>query len=377
MKLRYTYFILVVLLWAGCKEPFEADLPSVPQGYLVVEGFINAQGSTNIKLSRTTPIDQKKTYKPESRALVNIEGDDNSSYTLSESAIGVYTSASLVLNPARKYRLRIKTNNAKEYLSEFTAVKITPAIDSVNWKEDDKGVTIYANTHDDQNKTIYYRWDFDETWEINSAYASGFRYVNGIIRPTLSTDPEIYFCWKYDTSSTILVASSEKLNEDIIHLNPILFIPSLDERLGVRYSIMVRQYALDKAGYQFYEQMKKNTESLGSIFDPQPSAISGNIHSASDPNETVIGYMTVSTMKEKRIFVSAGQLQNPGFRMYNLCAIDTVPNHPDSIKAVIPHSVIPYNAVYQGPFITHYLASTPACVDCRQRGGINVKPSYW
>ena len=32
----------------GCKEPFEPDLPSVPQGYLVVEGFINAGGTSPV-----------------------------------------------------------------------------------------------------------------------------------------------------------------------------------------------------------------------------------------------------------------------------------------------------------------------------------------
>ena len=377
MKLRYTYLILVVLLWVGCKEPFDADLPSVPQGYLVVEGFINAQGSTTIKLSRTTPVDQKKALKPEVNAQVKIEGDDNSSFSLLSTSAGNYVSSALTLSQARKYRLRIKTSNGKEYLSEFLPVKTTPPIDSISWEEDTKGVTIYANTHDNQNQTIYYRWDFDETWEINSAYTSNFRYVNGIIRPTFPGDPEIYHCWKYDTSSTILIASSAKLSSDIIHLSPLLFIPSVDERIGVRYSVMVRQYALDKEGYQFYEQMKKNTESLGSIFDPQPSAVRGNIHSVSDASETVIGYIPVSTMQEKRMFISAAQLRNPGFRMYNLCMTDTIVNHPDSIKAVIPHSALPYEAVFQGIALTHYLASTPACVDCRQRGGINVKPSYW
>jgi hypothetical protein len=82
-KFRYTTFALLVIFITGCKESFEPNLPSVPQGYLVVEGFINAQGPTQIRLSRSTPIEQKKTFKAELNASIKIEGDDNSSFTLS------------------------------------------------------------------------------------------------------------------------------------------------------------------------------------------------------------------------------------------------------------------------------------------------------
>jgi hypothetical protein len=151
---------------------------------------------------------------------------------------GLYTSNTLPINSSRKYRLRIKTKNAKEYLSDFVEVKITPAIDSISWKEEEKGVQIYSNTHDPLNKTIYYRYDYDETWEIHSAYLAVTK-VDGvtsngypIIRYTNFSDPQIYYCWKYDTSKSILLASSAKLEKDVIHLKPLLFIPTEDERIG-------------------------------------------------------------------------------------------------------------------------------------------------
>jgi len=173
---RLLIFLTVIFLFS-CKEQFEPNLPSVPQGYLVVEGFINAQGPTQIRLSRSTPVEQKKTFKAELNASVKIEGDDNSSFTLSNLPNGLYTSNTLQLNNSRKYRLRIKTKDAKEYLSDFAEIKITPAIDSISWKEEEKGVRIYTNTHDPLNKTIYYRYDYDETWEINSAYQAFYKAV--------------------------------------------------------------------------------------------------------------------------------------------------------------------------------------------------------
>jgi hypothetical protein len=378
MKISY---ILFAFLFSGigltsCKERFEPNLPIVPQGYLVVDGFINARGVTQVKLSRTTPLDQKKTLRPELNATLQIQGEDNSSYSFITSANGTYTSANNILNPSTRYRLRIRTSNNKEYLSDYASVKITPVMDSVSWTQEADGVQIYVTTHDDQNKSVYYRWEYDETWEIRSAYFAFYKYENGKIVPRGNNEPNIYYCWKYDTLRSIVLQSSEKLTKDIISLKPLRFIPYLDEKMGVRYSIQVRQYALDKQAFQFYELLRKNTESLGTIFDPQPSVITGNIHSLSDPKELVIGYIGVTTMQQQRIFIDAWRL---GVRTYNInseCVSIDVPNHPDSLAQYVPPSW-PYDAIFDGPGIKAYKVATSRCVDCRLRGGSNVKPSFW
>jgi hypothetical protein len=380
-KLKYyQYILLPVFFLTQCKERFEPNLPIVPQGYLVVEGFINAQGPTQIKLSRTTPIDQKQSFKPELNAEIKVESDNNAVFSLTPSPRGIYSSQALPIDQSHKYRLRIKTKDGKEYLSEFVPVKITPAIDSLSWVQDEKGVQIFVTTHDPQNKTTYYHWDYDETWEIQSVYGANYRYVNGVIRPSEPTDPNVYTCWKYDTSSNIILGSSARLAQDIMYLHPLHFVDNKSERLGIRYSIQIRQYALDKEGYQFMEQMKKNTESLGTIFDPLPSALKGNIRSLSNPGEIVIGYVNATTVQQKRIFIAYNELTGKRFNMGSFCKTDTIPNNPPTLQTYLS-SYWPYNAIFARfgfpPPIIAYEMSTIQCVDCRARGGINVKPAFW
>ena len=381
-KLYNILFLGSLLFFVGCKEPFEPDLPIVPQGYLVVEGFIDAQGPTQIKLSRTIQLNQRNIDKAELNASVKIEGEDNYSFTLSAAPGGIYSGIASI-NAQRRYRLRIKTKDSKEYISDFVAVKITPPIDSVSWGEEDRGVQVYINSHDPQNKTIYYRYDYGETWEINSVYQAYYmvdtiRPRRIIIRQTTLSDPQIFYCWKYDTSKTILLGSSAKLENDIIYKQPIVLVPTMDEKIGVRYSINVKQYALDKDGYNFLEQMKKNTESLGTIFDPQPSLLKGNLRSVSDPNETVIGYVGATTVQQQRIFISRQQLANRGFSFQGMCDTIRVANKYDSLAKHIPPRW-PHFAFFVDtlPDPTHYLVSDAYCVDCRLRSGINVKPSFW
>jgi hypothetical protein len=370
------FLVLIIFCWVGCKERFDPGVPASQSNYLVVEGFINARGFTAIKLSRTVPLNDPAVTKHESRAQVTIAGEDNSEFRTREGVTGTYLSDSLTLNANQKYRLRIKTASGGEYLSEFVAVKQTPAIDSVHWRPEKNGIQFYVNTHDSQKNTRFYKWDFEETWEIHSAYENSYKYINGaVVSRDYSEILKLYYCWKTQTSSNIFIGTSAQLTTDVINLAPITFIPIESERISVRYSIQVTQYSLDARSYQFYSLMKSNTESLGSIFDPLPSELTGNIVCVSNPLERVVGFVTASTIDRKRIFVSAAQVQS---RYSPVCETTYVPNNADSLKHYLGSmGLSPYGAdgTPPGP-VKGYYATAPVCVDCTLRG-TNVKPSFW
>lgn len=372
-SIKCVVFLLLVVI--SCKEPFNPNIPSSQTNYLVVEGYINSNGSTSIALRRTLPLADSSKIKPELNAQVAIEGEDNSVFQVRETGDGTYASASLILPRNQKYRLHIKTASGGEYLSGFATVKPTPAIDSINWKAENDGVHIYVNTHDPQNNTRYYKWDYQETWEIHSAFASYVKYVNGgITGRTLSETEKLFYCWRTVNSSSILVGSTAQLESDIMHEAPVMFIPYESEKTSVRYSILVKQYSLDRKAYDFYRLLKSNTESLGSVFDPLPSDIAGNIICVSNPKEKVIGYITAATVDEKRIFISSSEVHSQYMRA---CPSFYVKNDPDSLKKNFESGLYqPYLADPAAGPPRGYFASLPECLDCTLRGS-SVKPSFW
>jgi hypothetical protein len=140
-----------------------------PNSFLVVNGFINGNGTTNIQLLRTQNLKEEGPPPVETNATLRIESENGESYSLSENGYGHYSSEHLNLNPAFKYRLFIRTRGGIEYLSDYVELKVTPAIDAVTWTAKDNEVQYYVSTHDANNNTRYYRWEYEHTWHYVSA----------------------------------------------------------------------------------------------------------------------------------------------------------------------------------------------------------------
>jgi hypothetical protein len=375
--IKLIIFISTLLFSLSCKKPFEHDVISDSPALLVVEGIINQGGQTSILLSRSLKLSDKSVVQMEKGAKVQVEGTNNSILALTESSAGVYTLPSTTFNLNLQYRLRIKTIGGKEYLSELMSVLTSPAIDSLNWRRERDGVGIYIDAQDNSNNTKYYQWDYIETWEQRSVEFSDYIYKDGKVQ---DRDPiekaKIFTCWKNESSTNILINSTAKLSSDVVDNFPIALIPNRSEKLGVRYSMLVRQYAISREAFEYLTLMKRNSEQIGSIFDNQPSDIIGNIKCISNPNERVIGFITISQIVQRRIFINNNQVPNWNFSL--TCNPLVIRNHKDSLEAAFltgSNLITTYNSGFIG--IESYNANTALCLDCRTRGGNNVKPSFW
>ncbi len=373
MSNLYTCITLLLLCLFACKESYIPEVDAHNKNLLVVEGYIHIGGSTTIRLNRTVDVAVKSIQTPEAKAEVSIETAEGEKVAGGISdAQGTCVLNTVNLSTSKQYRLRIITSKGKIYQTEVLTCKVTPAIDSLNYRIENGGFQVYANTHDDSNNTRYYTWDFDETWEIRSPYPSGFEVKDNQI---VYRDPSINIsrCWLYGSSSRILLGTSERLVADKISRAPIIFIKGNTQRLSEQYSILVRQYGLTKEAYLYLDNMRKNTEQIGGVFDPQPSELKGNMVCVSDPAEVVIGFISAGTVVQKRLFISKAHkpaisrewMFDYGCEHFWLSADD----------ALNSSSLIMWEARNEKG-IQGYEMSTKRCIDCRVLGS-NVKPSYW
>lgn len=390
---KYTLIIQALLLFGSCKKPYVPAVITSGSSLLVVEGSINAGAdSTMIRLTHTIPLSSPTGTQspPELNASITVESDANAIYPLIEIGNGYYGAAGLNLSSTNKYKLKIVTAGNKIYESDFVAVKNSPPIDSISYQVETNSLRINVTTHDPSNGTRYYRWDYNETWIIHSRYESMLKLITYpvdsiVMRPA---SEQIYTCWQSGVSSDIVLGSTAKISNDILINYPVTIIPSTSEKLGVRYSILVKQHAMTSDAFNYYQELRKNTESLGTIFDPQPSSLTGNIHCITNPSEQVIGYITAGSVSQVRIFVSARQLPAnanwiPNLPQFN-CDFETpvyhpTPKYPYSVKEYLYTGILIPLQPLQAPGAAHpsgYTGATPICVDCTLRGS-NRPPAFW
>lgn len=380
MKALKIVFLLCCLIVSSCKDPFTPEVSKNYKDLLVVEGFINIGGTTQIKVSRSIDLQDSRTTDPEKNATITIAGEDGSLVTGKSTENGECLLMTQTLALGKNYKVRLTLANGKVYETGYLATKATPEIDDINYAVTDKGFQIFANTHDPENNTRFYKWDYEETWEVGVPFVSTHEFKNSQVVPR---DPSINIqrCWASSKSSSILLGSTARLSEDKITLAPIVFIPGNSVKVDNLYSILIKQFGLTKEAYEYLERMKKNTEQIGGIFDVQPSELTGNLVCVSDPNEKIVGWVSAGTIVEKRIFISYKDKPSSGINWVYSKNCDASMIGQDSLVHYIRSNKFIVNETFAesypgGPLVYKYTMSKEECIDCRLQGS-NIKPSFW
>jgi hypothetical protein len=361
--------IVVLTITIACKQTYLPPIIKNPPTLLVVDGFINnGPDSTWFNLTHTYQLSSDSTAgTPELGAAVSIQGNDNTSYTLSQTGnTGLYTAHLPPLDPNTRYRLYITTTGGTAYTSDFVPVVANPPIDSVNLVRTNDGAHIYVNTHDPSGNARFYRWEYQETWVFNSAYEAGYKWVDDSMQ--IYSPDTTYTCWKTDNNTNIILGTSTALASDVIYETPLVFIPLNAQQLNILYSIYVRQYAITQDAFDWWSLMQNNTGNIGSIFGVQPTPNQGNLHCLTDTTQQVVGYVNAGTLRTQRTFISNKEVwpwyyQSP-------CGITHLPVDSIDLYYTFGFLVVGYGP---GSLIN---VSYKTCVDCTLTGS-NKKPSFW
>lgn len=358
--------ILFIALAAGCTTQFLPDAGENPE-LLVVEGLITDQDSVyRIRLSRSTPIGTALARTAVEGALVTITDEKGIVTTLKESPPGTYSTDSTIFRGriGGSYSLHFKIDNAN-YETDFIEMKPVPPIDSIYYEKVvitpskdsiyiEEGCKIYVDAYDPGNKCLFYRWDYVETWEYRIPYSV----ANQV-------------CWITEQSGEILVKNTSVYSQARVTKYPLVFVTDETDRLKVKYSILVNQYSLDEAEYNFWEKVRTVSQNVGNLYDITPSTISGNIRCTTNPDEIVLGYFSVSAVTQKRLFVVDTFLGLPTF--YSYCATDTIfGDLPDGLNT--SYWIIEDYANEIPP--TYVITTFRECADCTTEG-TKVKPPFW
>ena len=197
-------------------------------------------------------------------------------------------------------------------------------------------------------------------------------------------------CYGNARSTPVLLSKTTSLTQDVVADFPVKLLLPSTERLYTRYSILVQQHALTKEEYAYWELLRKNTESIGSLFDPQPAQLTGNVRCLSNPADLALGFVGAHSVSEKRLFIAHADLPAgwPRVSGYESCTpadsvflvpkgLDNPPTPAEILRTAFnTPTYLPIEPFYIKGFVGGYLAKSRDCVDCRTRGGA-TKPVFW
>lgn len=386
--MRYLSYILGIclLLLSSCLEEFTPEVVGTTKGIVVEGNILQGSNGAQVRLTRSFDFD-RRTPIPIETASVWIRDDQGNESQLAYTSFGLYVSDTSELKgiPGRSYQLFADVPPSTRLESDWMLMQESAQLENTRFEFEEqqtedgvtKGVQVYLDAYDPSSETKYYRWEYEETWELRVPYplaATWDTQTNTAIPIAFNMRPQT--CWKHVNSSTINLASTDGLVGDRVAGYPLQYISTTGSQLYIKYSILVKQFSISPETHEFWRRLKAVTEDLGTLFDPVPTEVEGNIKNMSQTDEPIIGFFSADGYQEKRIFIKRSDLPPVGIPTgFSDCVYDTVP------RSEVNSNIIQGNLFVQevyGVFgnLIGFGITQARCADCRLSGSPE-KPDFW
>jgi hypothetical protein len=380
--------VLLMMICISCIDRYTPPLNEDTSRFLVVDGYLNADGTAAVHLARSVPLTHANFFPSEHDAVVTIETASGKTFDLIEGDSATYTASNLDFDADDHFTLHIKTKDGHEYQSDEVQSYPTPPVDNITWNitnaRDLLEIRVDA-TDPNPDATGLYLWDCIETYQYHAAVFSGWKLVNG--QPFEREPDEIYYmCWR-DVTRPSVILNANYLTDNVISKFAVARLEKGGTELMIRYSLLVKQRAISEAEYAFRTQLQSSTEQQGTLFSVIPGTVVGNVHSITDPGEYVLGYFRAQDIKERRIFIDYKDLPKD-FQIVKGIPSDCEPRKTCPVPSNVGFDCTPVTQLGADVLITSantngagvissYNWVTRACGDCRYYDGTSIRPPFW
>jgi hypothetical protein len=199
-----------------------------------------------------------------------------------------------------QYWLNITLPDGSSYRSQPETLLPVPAIDSVYYRIVEETLydpanrpysstklPIYVSVQDPVATDNFYRWDWNALEQIFTLSQLDTAVTTCYLIPSLKRN------------NSIVISGDEFNNGN--EFEQLIYTLPYDR--SSQFLITVHQYSLNKSAYDYWQQVLQESRRTGSIFDPAPINVAGNIVSEDDTQKTVLGYFMASAVTNKRLLI--------------------------------------------------------------------------
>jgi len=379
-RIKNITFLFALLLLFSCIKAYDPVIESNDANKYVVSGHItDTEGWQEVYVSLSSPIESPE-YIPVSDCQVKIVDDRGNIFSLDEDIPGQYRvwMEQVYLMPGTSYKVSVTIPGGEELVSGFDKMPRCPILDTVYYSivtipTTDPAVNpevlqFYVDLNAKGDYSQYYKYEVEETWEYHAPRPAEY-YYDGTHHQIIPPDSSNKICWITVPVKNVFTISTRSLSQNTYKQYPLHHIDGHSARLGILYSMLVHQLALSEQAYNYWEQLRINSNDQGGLYEKQPLAIKGNLRNANNPEREVLGFFYAASESARRYFYK--DIEGLVVDYSNACPGGYLPRF--GWKEFYPTDYPVYYYYSAGVVKTLSLD----CVDCRALGGSTVKPDFW
>ncbi len=368
LKKFFIIIIPLVLLLATCVKPYYPDIDKYDK-IVVIDGLLADDGTPPVVILSYSYKTDKHFSDPISDASVYITSSDGSRYDLAETVDGkyTYTQDMFQVKVGMSFQLVVE-HDGNVFSSTLETVMPVAPVTTLSMapidNSESNSISILLSSVGTDEQSKYYSWQCEETWKFRVP----------LISPKL-INKEV--CYAKQQTKGIIIGSTESFSNNSFDLFHVLSVPFDSPKLSIRYSVLAKQYSITRECYLYLQHIQKINESNGSLFDPVPASMNGNVASENSP---VIGNFQVSSVSQYRLFIDRSDLPKNAIISQGLedCTMESATLGDTRMKDSLigAKMILMDTAIIQTTTFLRF-ASAITCFDCTASGAPNTPPSWW
>ncbi len=320
---KIPFFILSIALTIGifsCVDEIKLNVDT-EQRTLVVDGFVtDSLGDFRLQVSQSAiiGIGNDNILDPISGATVQLMDTDGGIYPYVEllEDIGVYELSNFKALREKEYMIDITLPDGKHYQSIPEKLRSSSKIDNISYEvneetfRDNSGGLVTENIISAKIATNISEADVPPflRWRVEGQYQVQEQY------PMALNPKRCYVGVNLDLND-IRVFDFSQVNGDAL-FEQVIAETTYDFRFGEQFCFHVSQFSISEDEFNYWRSIKEVIDIDGSLFDPPPGTVVGNIRNVDDPNDVAVGYFSVSSVFFQRYFVNRDET---GFSVRSKC----------------------------------------------------------
>lgn len=273
-----SFLFLLIVVATGCVDPFTTKTERITERIVVEGGITNQAPPYSVTLTKTANFSQNLDGIPRhiSGATIKVCDGEGNCIPFFEVSNGHYQTATNAQRGqiGKTYHLEVTTADGKRIASFPEQLNSSPPIlrgyseyDPETVLQD--GFTVYVDTDDPPSERNYYKWETENYYPYSERFCFTRFYERNI---------------QY-------IASDKNVDGNIISRAPVEVVALSSSSTFV---VQVYQLAITANAYEFLDRIKKQANTSGSIFDPPPTFLRGNLYNVEDDSDEVLGYFIVA-----------------------------------------------------------------------------------